>query len=159
MTSDDLANIETGLAVRDLLEDRWLEVPVVLRVFDRRLAGTVSGSFDFRNVRSPAALAAPWFVGAALGMDVLQTLYVGGLPMLVARLSVGEALAGTEMRDLCARLRVVCLARSDGSVVNLPRRETAFAAGDVATLVGPYEELLLLLRRTVADSSGRPGRP
>ncbi|MCW2848723.1 MAG: Calcium-gated potassium channel mthK [Marmoricola sp.] len=159
MTSDDLVNIETGLAVRDLLEDRWLEVPVVLRVFDRRLAGTVSGSFDFRNVRSPAALAAPWFVGAALGMDVLQTLYVGGLPMLVARLSVGEALAGTEMRDLSARLRVVCLARGDGSVVNLPRRETAFAAGDVATLVGPYEELLLLLRRTVADSSGRPGRP
>ncbi len=147
MTSDDLANIETGLAVRDLLGDRWLDVPVVLRVFDRRLADTVSGSFDFRNVRSPSALAAPWFVGAALGMDVLQTLYVGGLPMLVARLSVGESLAGTEMRDLSARLRVVSLARSDGSVVNLPRRETAFVVGDVATLIGPYEELLRLLRR------------
>ena len=53
MTSDDLANIETGLAVRDLLGERWHDVPVVLRIFDRRLAGTVSGSFDFRNVRSP----------------------------------------------------------------------------------------------------------
>jgi Trk K+ transport system NAD-binding subunit len=69
------------------------------------------------------------------------------VPMLVARMAVGESLAGTEMRDLSARLRVVCLARSDGTVVNLPRRETAFADGDVATLIGPYEELLLLLRR------------
>ncbi len=55
-------------------------------------------------------------------------------------------LAGREMRDLSARLRVLCLARTDGTVVSLPRRETAFADGDVATLVGPYEELLRLLR-------------
>ena len=164
MTSDDLANIETGLAVRDLLGERWYDVPVVLRIFDRRLAGTVSGSFDFRNVRSPASLAAPWFVGAALGLDVLKTLYVGGVPMLVARLRVDDSLAGREMRDLSARLRVVCLARADGTVVSLPRRETAFADGDVATLVGPYEELLRLLRSDPdpglpLDSSERPARP
>ena len=35
LTSDDLTNIETGLAVRESLGDRWEEVPVVLRVFDR----------------------------------------------------------------------------------------------------------------------------
>ena len=125
-----------------------VDVPVVLRLFDRRLAGTVSGSFDFRNVRSPSALAAPWFVGAALGMDVLQTLYVGGLPMLVARL-LGGGVAGRARR--CATSRPGCgwsaWPAATARVVNLPRRETAFAAGDVATLVGPYEELLLLLRR------------
>ena len=146
MTSDDLVNIETGLAVRDELGDRWPDVPVVLRVFDRRLADTVSGSFDFRHVRSPSALAAPWFVGAALGLDVLQTLYVAGLPMLVARLTVGQSLAGTPMRDLPARLRVVRLARADGSTVDLPRREEVLAAGDRVTIIGPYEELLRLLR-------------
>ena len=84
--------------------------------------------------------------------------------MLVARLRVDDALAGREMRDLSARLRVVCLARADGGVVSLPRRETAFAAGDVATLVGPYEELLRLLRSEPdpglpLDSSERPARP
>jgi len=35
LTSADLTNIETGLAVRESLGDRWDEVPVVLRVFDR----------------------------------------------------------------------------------------------------------------------------
>ena len=146
LTSDDLVNIETGLAVRDLLGDRWSEVPVVLRVFDRRLADTVAGSFDFRHVRSPSALAAPWFVGAALGLDVLQTLYVAGLPMLVARLTVEHSLAGTSMRDLPARLRVVRLQRANGGSVDLPRRDEVLGAGDLVTIIGPYEELLRLLR-------------
>ncbi|MDT7601699.1 MAG: hypothetical protein QOK26_3776, partial [Pseudonocardiales bacterium] len=64
LTSSDLVNIETGLVVRDQLGDRWAGVPVVLRVFDRELGETVGAGFDFRYVRSTAALAAPWFVGA-----------------------------------------------------------------------------------------------
>ena len=147
LTSDDLTNIETGLAVRDLLGDRWADVPVVLRLFDRRLADTVAGSFDFRNVRSPAALAAPWFVGAALGLDVLDTSYVGDQLLLVARLRVGAGggLEGMAMRELSARLLVLALERADATVQR-PRRDTRFLAGDVAYLVGPYEELLLILR-------------
>ena len=43
------------------------EVPVVLRVFDRELGGRLEQTFDFRHVWSTAVIAAPWFVGAALG--------------------------------------------------------------------------------------------
>ncbi|CAN5391728.1 potassium channel protein [soil metagenome] len=149
MTSDDLANIETGLAVRDLLTERWSNVPVVLRLFDRRLAQTVEASFDFRFVRSPAALAAPWFVGAALGLDILSTFYVGDQPLLVARLDVPahSALDGLAMRDLSRRIRVVSLVRADRGAEHPPRRDTRFAPGDVAYVIGPYEEMLLLLNR------------
>ncbi|CAN5441257.1 hypothetical protein BH11ACT8_BH11ACT8_24940 [soil metagenome] len=148
LTSDDLVNIETGLAVRDLLGDRWLDVPVVLRIFGRRLGATVATSFDFRNVRSPAALAAPWFVGSALGMDVIETFYVGDRPLLVARFSVaaGSSLDGLTMQELPARVRVVSLVRADGSVEHPPRRHTRFSAGESAYLIGAYEELLTLLR-------------
>jgi Trk K+ transport system NAD-binding subunit len=154
MTAHDLANIETGLAVRDLLGDAWARVPVVLRLFDRRLASTVRSSFDFRHVRSPAALAAPWFVGAVLGLDVLDVVFVGDQPLLVARLSVGAGLDGVAMRELGARIRVVSLDRAagvDGGAATpgsrRPRRDTRLAAGDTAYLVGPYDELLDLLRR------------
>ena len=148
MTSDDLVNIETGLAVRDLLGDRWSDVPVVLRLFDRRLANTVAGSFDFRYVRSTAALASPWFVGAALGLDVLGTFYIGDQPLLVASLPVppGSRLDGLAMREIGAAIRVVSLVRRDGSALHPPRRDTRFAAGDTAYLVGPYEELISALR-------------
>ena len=42
--------------------------PVVLRMFDSPFAQSVRHNFGFTSVRSTAALAAPWFVGAALGL-------------------------------------------------------------------------------------------
>ncbi len=80
---------------------------MVLRMFDPQLARSVRHNFGFRNVRSTAALAAPWFVGAALGLDVLNTFYVGDEPLLVARLTVsrGGGLDGLAMRDLGVRIR------------------------------------------------------
>ncbi len=151
MTSDDLANLETGLAVRELLGDRWQATPVILRVFDRSLGGRLEGSFGFQHVWSTSAIAAPWFVGAAIGFGVVSTFYVGNRPFLVARLRLrpGGGLDGVEMRDLSARIRVIALGRAadGGRLEHPPRRETRFAAGDEAYLVGPSEELLRVVRR------------
>jgi Trk K+ transport system NAD-binding subunit len=144
MTSGDLVNIEVGLAVRDQLGERWPSVPVVLRLFDRDLSEAVEQGFDFRYVRSTAALAAPWFVGAALGLDVLGSFYVDHTPFMVGRLRVGPGLDGRAMGELSARTRVVALHRGD-ALEHPPRRETRFAAGDEAYVVGPYTELLALL--------------
>lgn len=157
LTSSDLANIETGLAVAELLGDRAPTVPVVLRVFDRNLAHTIETSFGFRSVRSTAALAAPWFVGAALGLDIHTTFYVDHQPMLIGHLTVAEAggLAGKTMSELTARTRVIAIRRRDAAdaLEFPPRRDTRFAGGDQAYLVGPYEELLQVLRRD-AEGAG-----
>jgi Trk K+ transport system NAD-binding subunit len=151
LTSDDLANIETGMTVRDQLGQRWAEVPVVLRVFDRQLADSVQRNFGFANVQSTSALAAPWFVGAALGLDIEGTFYVGRRAMLVGRLEVapGGGLDGLTMSEISARTRVVAISRADqgGALEHAPRRETRLHAGDRAYLIGPYEELLTVLRR------------
>jgi Trk K+ transport system NAD-binding subunit len=150
LTSSDLANIETGLAVDDLLGDRRRAVPVVLRIFDRELARTVESSFGFHHVRSTAALAAPWFVGAALGLHILTTFYVDGQPMLIGRLVVAESggLSGKTMFELSARIRVIAIKREGGDALEYPpRRDTRFQGGDHAYLVGPYEEILDVLRR------------
>lgn len=146
MTSDDLVNVESGLAVRECLADRWHDVPVVLRVFDRALAHRLEDSLEFRHVWSTSAIAAPWFTGAAVGFGVLSTFYVANRPFLVARIPVGTGggLAGVPMRDVSARVRVIALARAadGGRLEHPPRRDTRFAPGDEAYLVGPYEELL-----------------
>ncbi len=151
LTSDDLANLETGLAVRDQLGPRWSATPVALRIFDPQLAHSVKETFGFRNVRSTAALAAPWFVGAALGLDVLSTFYAGDELLLVARLTVtpGGGLEGLQMHELAARTRVLALRRAaDRSVLeHPPRRTTRFHQADEAYLIGPYDELLTVLRR------------
>jgi Trk K+ transport system NAD-binding subunit len=151
LTSADLTNIETGLAIRESLGDRWEEVPVVLRVFDRDLARMMEQSFGFRHVRSTSALAAPWFVGAALGLHVLSTFYVDQQPFLVGRVRVDPqgGLQGLAMADLGARTRVIAISRAaeGGQLEHPPRRGTRFAGGDEAYLLGPYEELLQVLRR------------
>jgi Trk K+ transport system NAD-binding subunit len=163
LTSSDLANIETGLAVDDLLGERRTRVPVVLRVFDRQLAHTIETSFGFRHVRSTAALAAPWFVGAALGLDILHTFYVDQQPMLIGRLTVAESggLQGHTMLELSARIRVIAIRRlhsrqgsGQGQLEYPPRRDTRFEGGDQAYLVGPYEDLLQVLRRDHQASDG-----
>jgi Trk K+ transport system NAD-binding subunit len=151
LTSDDLANLETGLTVRDQLGGRWETTPVVLRIFDPQLAHSVKETFGFTNVRSTAALAAPWFVGAALGLDVLSTFYAGDEPLLVAQLTVtpGGGLHGLTMRDLAARTRVLAIRRAADrtALEHPPRRGTRFAPADEAYLIGPYDELLTVLRR------------
>jgi Trk K+ transport system NAD-binding subunit len=150
LTSADLTNIETGLAIRESLGERWEEVPVALRVFDRDLARLMERNFGFRRVRSTSAIAAPWFVGAALGLDVLSTFYVDQEPFLVGRVIVepGGGLQGLAMGDLSSNTRVIALNRADdGTLEHPPRRGTRFAPGDRAYLLGPYEELLNVLQR------------
>jgi Trk K+ transport system NAD-binding subunit len=157
LTSDDLTNIETGLAIRDHLGERWVDVPVVLRVFDRQLGHRLESSFGFRHVWSTSAIAAPWFVGGALGLDVLFTFYVGNHPFLLARLNVsaGGGLDGLAMRELPGTVRVVAIRRAasadetsdgTGTLEHPPRRDTRLAPADDAYLVGPYAELLEILR-------------
>jgi Trk K+ transport system NAD-binding subunit len=153
LTSDDLANLETGLAVRDQLGSRWHDVPVVLRIFDPQLAHSVKDTFGFRNVRSTAALAAPWFVGAALGLDVLSTFYAGDEPLLVARLTVtpGGGLHGLQMHELAARTRVLALRR--------PLRPRAPAAPHHPVRAGRRGLPDRPLRRAPDRAAARPPRP
>jgi hypothetical protein len=175
LTSNDLTNIETGLAIRDALDARWDAVPVVVRLFDRQLALTIENTFGFRHVRSTAALAAPWFVGAALGLEILSTFYVEHQPFLLGRLNVavGGGLDGLPMSQLSGRTRVIGIRRGrpdhpddpddpdhlprphqeQPPLEHTPRRDTRFAAHDVAYLVGPYEELLQVLRRDGLSTS------
>jgi len=120
-------------------------------VFDRELGRRLEQSFDFRHVWSTVAIAAPWFVGAALGLEVLYSFYVGSHPFLLARLHIraGGGLEGLAMSDLGARIRVIAIDRasSRGQLEHPPRRGTRLQAEDDAYLAGPYEELLRVLRR------------
>ncbi len=149
VTSSDMANIETGLAVRDRLGERWERVPVVLRVLEREMGEHLQHSFGFRQVWSTLAIAAPWFAGAALGMQVLNSFYVGNHPFLLARLGVSESggLAGLTMLELGANVRVIAIGRGDGQLEHPPRRDTRLRGGESAYLAGPFEELMQLLAR------------
>src|SRR5665648_340854 len=149
LTSDDLTNLEVALAARDWLGERT-DVPVALRLFDPRLAATVRQAFGFTHVRSTDELAAPWFVGAALGLEVLGTFFAGDVPLLYARVQVtpGGGLDGARLDALTGRSRVLSVRHSaEQAAHRVVRRWTTLDAGDEAFVVGPHEELLSLLRQ------------
>jgi len=70
---------------------------------------------------------------------------------MVSRLAIepDSGLAGLTMDRLSANTRVVALVRHSSGLMEHPlHRTTRFEAGDLAYLVGPYEELLGVLRQS-----------
>ena len=60
------------------------------------------------------------------------------------------------MRDVSARTRVLAIRRAadEQLLEHPPRRGTRFRSGDQAYLIGPYEELLAVLRQDRPSPQG-----
>ena len=121
LTRDDMVNIETGIVLREMLGPRVMpkvirpDVPIVLRIYDRRLGNAVARRFGFETVRSTVELAAPWFIGAAMGLHVLGTFSVGQRYFMVGSMHVatGSELDGLRMFELSTQTRVIAITRVD----------------------------------------------
>ena len=156
LTRDDMINIEAGIVLAEMLGPRVMpkinrraDVSMVLRVYDRALGFAVAQRFGFEYVRSTVALAAPWFIGAAMGLEVLGTFSVGQSSFMVGamRVAAGSELDGLQMFEASDQTRVIAITREDAPVQMRPRRDARFRAGDTVYLVGPYRELLTTLRK------------
>ena len=154
LTRDDMINIETGIVLAEMLGKKtatrvhWTDTPLVLRVYDRALGFAVAQRFGFENVRSTVELAAPWFIGAAIGLQVLGTFSVGQSSFVVGGMQVaaGSELDGLRMFELSTQTRVIAIITSNGLVKLHPRRDARLHADDTVYLVGPYRELIDTLR-------------
>lgn len=97
-TDDDAANLEVALAARSMRAD----LRIVLRVFDPDLAERIERVEGAPVCRSVAALAAPVFACAALGLDRAATFNSGGRELMLIERTVvsGDGLDGTTVADL-----------------------------------------------------------
>jgi hypothetical protein len=109
----------------------------------------VAQRFGFENVRSSVALAAPWFIGAAMGVEVLGTFSIGQSSFMVGAMLVAEGseLDGLQMGKLSSKTRVIAICREDAPIDLRPRHEARLRGGDTVYLVGPYRELVATLRK------------
>ena len=164
LTRDDMINIETGIVVAELLGPRVMpkvnrraDVSLVLRVYDRALGFAVAQRFGFENVRSTVALAAPWFVGAAMGLEVLGTFSIRQTSFMVGAMCVAEGseLDGQKLVDIESTTRVIAVSRPDAEIQLHPQRDARLCARDTVYLVGPHRELLDMLRKGLAAEGTR----
>ena len=148
MTQSDMENIRTGIVLLKILGSDT-KVPIVMRVQGRALSAAVNQQFGFENVRSVVDLAAPWFIGAAMGLQVLGTFWVGQRSFMVGAMLVAEGseLDGLQMMGMSTQTRVIAIIRPEGPVRLRPRRDARLEAGDTVYLIGPYRELIATLRK------------
>ncbi|WP_082975215.1 NAD-binding protein [Mycobacterium sp. 1245805.9] len=148
VTSDDMENIETGIVLLEILGSDT-KTPIVMRVQGRALGTAVNQRFGFENVRSIVDLAAPWFIGAAMGLQVLGTFWVGQRSFMVGGMLVAEGseLDGLTMMHMSTQTRVIAIIRPEGPIRLRPRRDARLQAGDTVYLIGPYRELIATLRK------------
>ncbi|OBI20880.1 potassium transporter TrkA [Mycobacterium sp. E2327] len=148
VTSDDMENIETGIVLLEILGSDT-KTPIVMRVQGRALGTAVNRRFGFENVRSIVDLAAPWFIGAAMGLQVLGTFWVGQRSFMVGGMLVAEGseLDGLTMVHMSTQTRVIAIIRPEGPIRLRPRRDARLQAGDTVYLIGPYRELIATLRK------------
>jgi Trk K+ transport system NAD-binding subunit len=146
--TQDMPSIETGIVLLEMLGSDT-KVPIVLRVQGRALSTAVNQRFGFENVRSTVDLAAPWFIGAAMGLHVLGTFWVGQRSFMVGGMLVAEnsELDGMLMVEMSTHTRVIAIIRPEGPIRLRPRRDAVLAAGDTVYLIGPYRELIATLRK------------
>jgi Trk K+ transport system NAD-binding subunit len=129
-TDDDLANLDGALTAREIKPD----IRVVVRLFDDTLATKVASSFKLPAI-STSHVAAPAFVAAATGRNVLHAFQLDGRTMNVADLRV-ERLAGRSPAELQREFEVSVVSAAGGA--NPDRK---LQPGDTIVGVAPAEHL------------------
>jgi Trk K+ transport system NAD-binding subunit len=145
-TGDDLMNLECVMKVRELSP----RVRVVARVWDRGVGDQMKRFGMVDTVMSAADLSAPAFAGAALGIEITQTLEVAGEEYSTIRLTVGERsfMVGEEVGALerADEMEIVLVCRS-GSVTVDPSPDERVRAGDDVVIFARHDRILEIVAR------------
>lgn len=129
-TDNDLANLEIAMDVRDIRQD----VPIVMRLFDQRLAQKVRQALNIQVSFSTSRLAAPLLAAAALDNSVVGAHRVADEVLVVLEITVaqGGPLDGATIGEAISVHRLSIVAhRSGPSWVSQPELSTHLGAGDL----------------------------
>ncbi len=145
-TGDDRANLETVMQVKELRAD----LRIVARVWDRTIGDQMRRFGMVDTVMSAADLAAPAFAGAALGIDITQTLEIAGVEYSTIRLAVAEGsfLADREVGALESEngMELVLVCRH-GHVTVDPEADERVRAGDDVVIFARHDRILEVVAR------------
>ena len=139
-TDDDLANLEIAMDVRE----RHADVPVVMRLFDQRLAHKVQATLGISATFSTSKLAAPLLAAAALDPSCVGHHQVGDTNLVVMELRVtgGSTLDGQTVDVLRDARGINVVARDVGAGwMAGPRGSVALAGGDRVQVLIPGDRI------------------
>ncbi|MFL5341639.1 MAG: potassium channel family protein [Gemmataceae bacterium] len=147
VTSDDLVNTSTALAVRRLNPT----VRIVVRMFNPNLLARLGKAVGNVQALSVSALTAPLLAYTALTGEVLGSFHVGADRQQIAKLVVGpdSDLVGRRVSDVAAEYRTLPLAREGpgrpAELLLQVRGDVPLQGGDSLVVCGQPDDLARLL--------------
>lgn len=145
-TGNDHVNLEAIMRARDMNPD----VRIVARMWDDQFANQITNFMNVQSVLSSSGLAAPAFAGAALGIEITQTLKVNGVDFSMLRLVVnaGSFMDGASIGTLQEEndMDIVLHGHIDEVDVQ-PARSTVVRAGDTLVIFARHDRILEVVAR------------
>ena len=132
-TDDDLANLELAIDARKARPG----IRVVLRMYDQELADKIRDTMNMPLAFSTAMLSAPLFATASMDPSVINSFYVDGRLLVVARITTraNAAIRGMTVGDLVRKFQLVVVSQKRGdSALFHPPLENSIDTGDILTL-------------------------
>jgi len=145
-TSADQTNLEAIMRARDMNT----HMRIVARVWDDRFARQIKSFFNVQAVHSASDLAAPVFAGAAVGVEITQTLQVNGVDYSMIRLMVepGSFLASGTVGELQKQYKLdIVLQGRDGNVEVQPEHTNRVLAGDTLVIFARHDQIIEITER------------
>jgi len=139
-------NLEATLRARDLNPD----VRIVVRMWDDRYSQQLKRFLGVRSVMSASELSAPAFAGAAVGIEVTQTLHIHGVDYSLIRLRVeqGSFLDGGTIGFLQDHYKMdIVLHGKDEEVCVHPAADKRVGAGDMLVIFGKHDRIIDIVNR------------
>lgn len=145
-TSIDYVNLEAIMMARDMNPD----VRIVARMFDGRSASQLKRFMGVKAVMSSAQLAAPVFAGAAVGIEITQTLKVGDEEYSMVRLTVepGSFLDGCTIDELQRSQNIdIVLHERSGAIDVHPDNTITVESGDTLVIFAHHRKITDIVAR------------
>ncbi len=149
-TGNDHVNLEVIMRVRDMNPN----VRIVARMWDDNFAHQITNFMNVQSVLSSSGMAAPAFAGAALGIEITQTLAVGSVDYSMLRLTVnlGSFMDGKDVGSLQEDNEMDIVLHGDGGkVVVQPDRNTVVRAGDTLIIFARHDRITDVVARNHTD--------
>jgi Trk K+ transport system NAD-binding subunit len=145
-TGNDHVNLEVVMKARDMNPS----IRIVARVWDTEFANQIERFMNVQSVLSSSDLSAPAFAGAAVGIDITQTLRVNDIEYSMVRLKVeaGSFMDGQTVGKLQAEneMDIVLFGRGEKTEVQ-PSRDTVVGAGDTLVIFARHDHILSVVSR------------
>jgi voltage-gated potassium channel len=145
-TSNDQTNLEVIMRARQMNRT----IRIVARTWDSQFAAHMREFLHVNAVLSASDLAAPAFAGAAVGIEITQTLTIENVEYSMIRLIVeaGSFLEGRSIGVLQSENNMdIVLHGRAGKVEVQPSSSTVTSAGDTLVIFARHDQLIQIVGR------------